>query len=90
MKPKCKIDSDGNKFYKVNDKYHRLDGPACEYADGTKWWYINDKLHREDGPACEYADGSKSWYINGKYIGKSKKEPEDFKAFLIEYKLMGE
>ena len=35
----------------LNDKLHREDGPAVEYADGTKKWYLNGGLHREDGPA---------------------------------------
>ena len=56
--------SDGTKFWYLNDKLHREDGPAIEYADGSKYWYLNDKLHREDGPAVEYADGSKEWYLN--------------------------
>ena len=65
-KDKPEIDEDGNKIWK-NDKgqYHRIDGPAIEFADGTKSWYINGQRHREDGPAIECADGSKSWWING-------------------------
>ncbi len=89
MKPKCEIDSDGNKFYKINGKLHREDGPAIEYADGDKHWYINGKCHREDGPAVECANGTKYWHINGKLIGKGKMEPKAFKAFLIEFKLIG-
>ena len=54
------------KYWYLNDKLHREDGPACEWADGNKCWYINGKLHREDGPAVEYSDGSKYWYINNK------------------------
>ena len=26
-----------------NDKLHRNDGPAVEYASGSKEWYINGK-----------------------------------------------
>jgi hypothetical protein len=33
----------GDKFYSLNDKYHRADGPAIECADGIKAWYINDQ-----------------------------------------------
>jgi len=29
--------------YRLNGKFHRLDGPAIEYADGTKKWYICGK-----------------------------------------------
>ena len=64
-KPVMKVDEYGDKIWYLNDKRHREDGPAVEYADGSKEWYLNGKLHREDGPACEYADGSKCWFLNG-------------------------
>jgi hypothetical protein len=48
------------------EKFHRLDGPAIEYANGNKSWYVDGKLHRLDGPAFERADGYKSWYVDGK------------------------
>jgi hypothetical protein len=60
------VDEQGNKFWYHNDKLHRLDGPAAEYADGGKSWYHDGKYHRIDGPAVEYADGSKAWYVDGK------------------------
>jgi hypothetical protein len=65
-KPICKTYANGDKFWYLNDKLHREDGPAIEYANGDKCWYLNDKRHREDGPAVEYANGTKSWYLNGK------------------------
>jgi hypothetical protein len=55
----------GSKEWFLNDKRHRVDGPAIEDADGSKYWYLNDKYHREDGPAVECADGEKQWYLNG-------------------------
>ena len=58
----------GDRFWYLNDKLHREDGPACEYASGSKEWYKNGKLHREDGPAIEWDSGYKEWYINGKYL----------------------
>ena len=61
-----KVSDNGSKYWYLNGKLHREDGPAVEYADGTKHWYLNGKLHREDGPAVEFADGYKEWYINGK------------------------
>ena len=60
------INKDGSKYYYLNGKVHREDGPAIEYVDGTKYWYKNSKLHREDGPAVEHANGNKSWWLNGK------------------------
>jgi hypothetical protein len=63
---KVKVYANGSKFWHLNGKYHREDGPAIEYTDGTKFWYLNGKFHREDGPAAEYANGDKSWFLNGK------------------------
>ncbi len=63
-----KVYYDGDKSWYLNDKLHREDGPAIEYANGHKAWYLNDKLHREDGPAVEWADGTKFWYLNDKKV----------------------
>jgi hypothetical protein len=57
----------GDKFWHLNGKLHREDGPAVEWADGYTAWYLNDKLHREDGPAVEYGSG-KYWYLNGESL----------------------
>ena len=38
----------GTKYWFQNDKLHRLDGPAVEYADGEKHWYQKGLLHRLD------------------------------------------
>ena len=67
QQPICKVSPDGAKHWYLNGEYHRVDGPACEYADGDKQWYLNGECHRADGPAYEYADGSKEWYLNGEY-----------------------
>ena len=61
---KVKVYANGSKFWYLNGKSHREDGPAYEGANGTKWWYINGKHHREDGPAIEGASGDKFWYLN--------------------------
>ena len=63
--PTCEVDEYGTKWWWLNSKLHREDGPAIENANGDKYWYLNDNLHREDGPAIEYANGFKSWNING-------------------------
>ena len=60
------VEDDGTKFWHLNDKLHRTDGPAYIKANGTKEWWLNDKLHRTDGPAIEWANGDKEWYLNGK------------------------
>ena len=59
------IHSNGNKYWYLNGKLHRADGPAIEYADGSKRWFLNGKLHRTDGPAhIEY--GRKQFFLFGK------------------------
>ena len=27
----------------LNDKLHRINGPAVEYANGDKYWFLNDE-----------------------------------------------
>ena len=71
---KVKVNKDGSKYWYLNGKLHREDGPAIEHSSGDKYWYLNDELHREDGPAIEYASGSKFWYLNGKYLYKDEWE----------------
>jgi hypothetical protein len=60
------VDKRGNRFWFLNRKLHREDGPAYETTNGHKEWYLNGKRHREDGPAVEWKDGTKEWWINGK------------------------
>jgi hypothetical protein len=57
---------DDTKYWILNGKLHREDGPAIEWANGDKEWYWNGWLHREDGPARESLKGSKWWFLNGK------------------------
>ena len=49
-KPDMEIDKYGNKFWRLNGKYHREDGPAVEYARGTKSWWLNgEEVTEEEG-----------------------------------------
>jgi len=77
--PECKVGKDGTKYWLLNGKYHREDGPAIEWADGRKFWYLHGKRHREDGPAFEWIDGYREWYLNGKEV-----HPEQ----IVDYHLM--
>ena len=72
---KVEINDLGDKYWYLNDKLHREDGPACEDADGTKFWYLNGKLHREDGPAIECANGINIWFLNDNELTE-----DEFKA----------
>ena len=67
------IDDNGSKEWYLNDKCHRTDGPAVEYADGTKEWWVDGKRHRTDGPAIVYADGTKQWCVDGRFLGYNDK-----------------
>lgn len=40
MRDGLHVDDDGNKYWFLDDKFHRVDGPAIEYADGGKHWFI--------------------------------------------------
>ena len=67
MKNNPHININGDKFWYLNGKRHREDGPACEFINGDKFWYLNGKTHREDGPAVEYHNGHKEYWINNNY-----------------------
>ena len=49
----------------VEDKLHRLVGPAEIYKFGAKMWYQKSKLHRTYGPAMEWPGYCLEWYQNG-------------------------
>jgi len=66
------INKNGSKYYYLNGKRHREDGPAIEWANGIKIWFKNGKRHREDGPAVEWANGIKEWYLNDQPYLKEK------------------
>ena len=37
------IYADGTQEWWVDDKRHRIDGPAIIHADGTQVWYVKDR-----------------------------------------------
>ena len=76
QQPICETNADGNKYWFLNGKLHRVDGPAVEYVNGDKHWYLSNKLHRVDGPAVENVNGTKVWWLNSKHC----KPIEVFKA----------
>jgi hypothetical protein len=39
----CRTNEFGSKVWRLNDKLHREDGPACEWADGSKELWLNYK-----------------------------------------------
>ena len=59
------VNEDGSRAWWVDNKRHRVDGPALEGADGSREWLVENKLHRTDGPAIERADGRREWWVEG-------------------------
>jgi len=47
-KPVMEEDEYGDKFWWLDGKLHREDGPAVEYADGSKFWYLEGKEVTEE------------------------------------------
>ena len=43
-KPEVMVYPNGDKYWFLNGKLHREDGPAYEHANGTKSWYLNGKF----------------------------------------------
>ena len=43
-----KVNASGSKRWYLNDKLHREDGPAIEWADGDKEWWLNGKQVTEE------------------------------------------
>jgi len=74
MKNVLIIDYYGHKRWYIDDKRHRVDGPAVEFVNGDKLWYKEDLLHREDGPAIELENGVKAWYYQGQKIECSSQQ----------------
>jgi hypothetical protein len=67
-----KVYSNGSKYWYLDGKRHREDGPAFEGSGGTKSWWLNGKRHREDGPAIEWSYETKEWYLDGKELTKQE------------------
>ena len=67
MSNQPKIDTNETlRWHNAKGQFHRLDGPALEYANGDKEWFLNGKRHRTDGPAIDCVDGDKEWFVEGK------------------------
>jgi hypothetical protein len=60
-----KVHDNGDRFWYVNGKLHRENGPACEYTS-SRFWVVDGKRHRTDGPAVECTNGDRFWYVNDK------------------------
>lgn len=53
MQPELRVNH-GIKTWWVNDKRHRIDGPAIEFADGYKEYWVNGKQYSKDDWEYDY------------------------------------
>ena len=53
-------------WYDDENRLHRQDGPAIEYADGGRAWLKHGLMHRLAGPAVVYAGGHTEWWIDNR------------------------
>ena len=42
------VSGNGTKYWYLNNKLHREDGPAMEFIDGGKYWRINGERLTEE------------------------------------------
>ena len=57
--PICKVNEYGDKYWLLNDKLHRVDGPTINGA-------ILKLMKNNNNPICEVDEyGTKYWYLNG-------------------------
>jgi len=66
---------DGSKFWYVDGKRHREDGPTVIRNGGKEWW-LEGKLHRTDGPAVVFSEGDKEWWLEGKIYTEKEHRAE--------------
>ena len=45
---KVEVRENGTRYWFINDKLHREDGPAIEYANGGNYWYIEGEELTEE------------------------------------------
>ena len=38
----------GDKYWLLDGKYHRVDGPAIEISNGANYYWLNDKWYTEE------------------------------------------
>jgi hypothetical protein len=62
---KCRIYDEGDVEWIMNEKYHKLDGPAVIYPDVRVEYWEKDKRHRINGPAVIGANGDEEYWENG-------------------------
>jgi hypothetical protein len=69
-------DPEGDKWWSLNDKLHRENGPAVELCDGYKAWHKYGRYHNENGPARIWASGKKEYWLNNSYYSNAFSDNE--------------
>ena len=94
QEPVMTVNKNGAKEWRLNGKFHRLDGPAIESVGrGGKEWWQNGKRHRLDGPAIELFGIAEEWWQNGKrhrLDGPAIEWADGFKAWYLNGKYYSE
>ena len=67
IEPKLTEYHSGAKAWYLNDKLHRVDGPAVEHLDGTKVWYLNGKPW--DANKQPRDNAGQVWWVMAKMSG---------------------
>ena len=86
-----KVNEYGSKFWFLNGKRHREDGPSCEWADGDKEWHLNgekfskDEWEKRNKKTHNIIDGKE---IDGKEIELSDESFQNLKKHLTINKSM--
>lgn len=80
MKYKIKVTNHGQAWCQY-DQFHRLDGPAIEYADSEKQWNRYGKEYRAEGPKFEIRNGNRFWYFKCKFNYVKSLFKKNFKIF---------
>lgn len=79
------------KYWYLNDRLHRTEGPAVEGPQGAEEWYLNGKRHCDEGPAVRTTKGDRQWWIDGTQFTEQGflKRREDPKAAALREEAAG-
>ena len=69
IKYEVKVYPDGSKYWYLNGKLHREDGPAVEHADGDKSWWLDGRRYTKSDHKAEVARRHNEFYTcDGKTV----------------------
>jgi hypothetical protein len=74
VKYEVRVYSSGSKYWYLNGKQHREDGPAVEHVNGYKSWYLEGVNYSESQHKAEMARRNNT--CNGKVVTIEGKQYE--------------